>query len=220
MSMPNYLKMTDSELAHELRTIENVLRNRTSAAHTGSDPLAIIKAHELPKRALLIAVAGNHSILFVGPKGTGKSMLRAAGLEFNFHRSFEALACPCGFSNDPMNGCHCTPAKIKRVREKWPYTDIWVEVPRLAERQMQSTLPGTSKSDFRRQLDAMLHETDLSLNEPSGNLLKACVSELGLSPEERDSILRVARTIANLDCSSKIDIQHVSEACNYRVPRV
>lgn len=218
--MPNYLKMTDAELAHELRTIENILRNRINAAQPGSDSLGIIKGHEMAKRVLLIAVAGNHSILFVGPKGVGKSMLRAAGLEFNFHRSFEALSCPCGFSNDPCNECHCTPARIKRVREKWPRADIWVEVPRLPEREMQCKLNGSGKAHFQAQLERMANFTDLTLDQHSNNLLKCAVSELGLTPEERDAVLRVARTIANLDNYEGIRVEHVSESINYRAPRV
>lgn len=218
--MPSYLKMTDAELAHELRTIENVLRNRISAAQPGGDSLGIIKGHEMAKRALLIAVAGNHSILFVGPRGVGKSMLRAAGLEFNFHKSFEALTCPCGFSHDPCNECHCTAAKIRRVREKWLHAEVWVEVPRVPEREMQSKLNGTGKAHFQAQLERMAHFTDLTLDQHSSNLLKCAVSELGLTPEERDTVVRVARTIANLDDYKEIRVEHLSEAINYRPPRV
>jgi predicted ATPase with chaperone activity len=220
MAMPNYLKMTDAELAYELRTIENVMRNRINAVQPGSDTFGIIKGHEMAKRALLIAVAGNHSILFVGPKGVGKSMLRAAGLEFSYHKSFEALTCPCGFSHDPCNECHCTPAKIKRVREKWPHTDIWMEVPRVPEREMQSKLNGTGNAHFQGQLERIAHFTDLTLDQHSSNLLKCAVSELGLTPDERDTVVRVARTIANLDEYKEIRVEHLSEALNYRMPRV
>jgi predicted ATPase with chaperone activity len=218
--MKNILKMTEAELGHALRDIENELRRRVKATKPGVDSLGIIKGNEMAKRALLVAVAGNHSILFVGPHGVGKSMLRAAALEFNHHKTFEALTCECGFSNDPRNACHCTPAKIKKIRSKWPHVDIFCEVPTLPAREMESKLAGTGKPYFQDQLDRIKHETNLSLNEVSSNLLRACVSELGLTPEERDSIVRVARTIANLDGYDLIQVEHVSEACNYRLPHV
>jgi predicted ATPase with chaperone activity len=218
--MKNILKMTEAELGHALRDIENELRRRVKATEPGVDSLGIIKGNEMAKRALLVAVAGNHSILFVGPHGVGKSMLRAAALEFNHHKTFESLTCECGFSHDPCNECHCTPAKIKRVRGKWPHTDIWVEVPRVPEREMQSKLNGTGKAHFQGQLDRMAHFTDLTLDQHSSNLLKCAVSELGLTPEERDTVVRVARTIANLDDYKEIRVEHVSEAINYRMPRV
>ena len=56
-----------------------------------------------------------------------------------------------------------------------------------------------------------------TLDEQGMNLLRATMSELGLSARAHDKILRVARTIADLDASEKIAPMHISEAINYRM---
>jgi predicted ATPase with chaperone activity len=216
-TMKTFLKMTDSELSHVMREVENILRSRSAATQPGCDSLGIIKGNEMAKRALLVAIAGNHSILFLGPHGVGKSMLRLAAFEFNHHKSFEALPCSCGFKNDPANTCNCTIAKIRKATEKWPHAEMFVEVPRLRSREMESKLAGTGKPQFQDQLNRMLHETDETLSDTSRTLMRHATQEMGITSEQAASVLRVARTIANLDCNKFIEPQHLSEAINYRL---
>jgi magnesium chelatase family protein len=59
--------------------------------------------------------------------------------------------------------------------------------------------------------------THCQLDEEGHNLLRATMTELGLSARAHDKILRVARTIADLDSSERITPSHVSEAINYRM---
>ena len=55
------------------------------------------------------------------------------------------------------------------------------------------------------------------LESAAANVLRAAVSDLGLSARAHDKVLRVARTIADLDASEQIRTAHVSEAVNYRM---
>ena len=77
----NLLKMNDTQLADLKQSLANEIRRRTQMAVNGHDAATVIWGNELAKRALQIAAAGKHSILFVGPSNSGKTMLRAVALE-------------------------------------------------------------------------------------------------------------------------------------------
>ena len=84
-----------------------------------------------------------------------------------------------------------------------------------AEREMRS--PGTTLAEMRQQIEAKTGYESLELGEDSRNLLKAATAELGLDADARNRILAVARTIANLDRSERIESRHLCEAINYRM---
>jgi predicted ATPase with chaperone activity len=94
-----------------------------------------------------------------------------------------------------------------------------VEVPPVPERELSSKLPGTTLADMRQQIDNMAQYDSLELDEHSGNLLRAAVTELGIDAAARESIIRVARTIANLDGRENVEAPHICEAINYRMLR-
>ncbi len=117
--------------------------------------------------------------------------------------------------------------------------DIHIEVPAVAFRELSSSAAGTSSAQMRESVAAsraiqrtrfagsatrnnghMTHRQirgHCQLDEAGLNLLKASMAELGLSARAHDKILRVARTIADLDSRDSIASQHVSEAINYRM---
>jgi magnesium chelatase family protein len=117
--------------------------------------------------------------------------------------------------------------------------DIHIEVPAVPFRELSSAAPGTSSAQMReavakaraiqrtrftgsatRNNGHMTHRqirAQCQLDEAGNNLLKASMTELGLSARAHDKILRVARTCADLEGLEMICSHNVSEAINYRM---
>lgn len=152
--------------------------------------------------------------------------------------------CPCGYRNDPRRSCHCSLPQIERYMAKisgplLDRIDIHLEVPAVPFRELSSGSPGTSSAQMREQvvaaravqterfegsrtrLNAKMTSRQVrqycKLDDECFNLLRASVNELGLSARAHDKVLRVARTIADLDRSATIVPAHISEAINYRM---
>jgi magnesium chelatase family protein len=152
--------------------------------------------------------------------------------------------CPCGYRNDPRRECHCSVPQIERYMSKisgplLDRIDIHIEVPAVPYRELSGNTPGTSSEEIRervtgarriqaRRFDGLpvRYNADMthrqtrqfcSLDEPCRNLLRAAVTDLGLSARAHDKVLRVARTIADLDASDEIQTTHLNEAINYRM---
>jgi magnesium chelatase family protein len=152
--------------------------------------------------------------------------------------------CPCGYRNDPRRDCHCSIPQIERYMAKisgplLDRIDIHIEVPAVPFKELSAERSGTSSTEMRAQVIAareiqqrrfghshIRQNAHMSsrqirqfckLSEDSQNLLKASVTEMGLSARAHDKILRVARTIADLDQSDDIHAPHISEAINYRM---
>lgn len=151
--------------------------------------------------------------------------------------------CPCGYRNDPRRDCHCTVPQIERYMAKisgplLDRIDIQIEVPAVPFRELSARTPGTSSRQMREQViaardvqrrrfadTATRHNGQMThrqirafcpLDEPCMSLLRSTMTELGLSARAHDKILRLARTIADLDGAESIATPHISEAINYR----
>lgn len=153
--------------------------------------------------------------------------------------------CPCGYRGDPRRDCQCNVNQIERYMSKisGPLVDridIHIEVPAVSFKELSAGESGTSSQDMRSQVQQAReiqaerfshgsrtrsngHMTSRELREhcrldrESADLLKASVSELGLSARAHDKVLRVARTIADLEPTPEIRPHHLQEAVNYRM---
>jgi magnesium chelatase family protein len=152
--------------------------------------------------------------------------------------------CPCGYRNDSRRQCHCSVPQVERYMSKisgplLDRIDIHIEVPAVPFRELSGGEPGTSSQEIRRQVAAarqlqagrfhgsptrynadMTHRQTRQacvLDDVCRNLLKASVTEMGLSARAHDKILRVARTIADLAGNEALRAEHLNEAINYRM---
>jgi magnesium chelatase family protein len=150
--------------------------------------------------------------------------------------------CPCGYYTDPVRTCRCHPQQIQRYMTKisgplLDRIDIHLEVPALAPAALLSDMVSESSSEIQKRTIASretqhkrLGRDDLTnaqmtshqvkqhcslAPEPRG-LLEQAIKELGLSARAHDRILKVARTIADLDGQEQIFAHHVAEAIQYR----
>ena len=152
--------------------------------------------------------------------------------------------CPCGYRNDPRRDCNCTSVQIEKYMSKisgplLDRIDIHIEVPAVPFKELSNGRAGTSSADMREQvqtariqqgerfkgsrtrLNAQMTTRQIrrfcKLDSVCQEELKSGVNELGLSARAHDKVLRVARTIADLESSEEIQVVHVQEAINYRM---
>ncbi|MCX5716323.1 MAG: YifB family Mg chelatase-like AAA ATPase [Candidatus Omnitrophica bacterium] len=151
--------------------------------------------------------------------------------------------CPCGFFTDPKKECRCTPNQIQKYISKisgplLDRIDIHLEVPRLNYEQLTKKAAAETSARIKIRVDqarklqkerykkyafssnALLgpKETEeyCRVNAEGQELLKMAILELGLSARAYDKVLKVARTIADLDEKEDIEAHHISEAIGYR----
>jgi magnesium chelatase family protein len=153
--------------------------------------------------------------------------------------------CPCGFWNDPTRECRCTPPQIQRYigRISGPLLDridIHIDVPavKFKELRAKDAPEGESSEKIRervmkaraRQLERFANEGIYSnasmtpqlirrhcaLDAESERMLEAAMTRQGLSARAHDRILKVSRTIADIENSDNIHSVHIAEAINYR----
>lgn len=151
--------------------------------------------------------------------------------------------CPCGYFNHPEKECTCGSGVVQRYLSKvsgplLDRIDLHVEVTpvpfsRLHEqrsgepsvtirervtraRAMQSERFNSSKTNYNAQMNTKQLKSFCALDEASSELLKLAMNKLQLSARAYERILKVARTIADLDGKEKIESAHLSEAIQYR----
>jgi len=151
--------------------------------------------------------------------------------------------CPCGYFTHPSRECSCTPHQIQKYlsRISGPLLDridIHIEAPSLEYRDMADNTSSESSKDIRARVEkarriqeerfkgrkiycnARMGTKDVRefcrLEAAGMELLKSAIQQLGLSARAYDRILKVSRTIADLEGKSGIEEQHISEAIQYR----
>ncbi len=151
--------------------------------------------------------------------------------------------CPCGYFSDPNHECTCTYTKIHRYRSKvsgplMDRIDIHVDVPAVSYKDLASQNDAETSADIRKRMNLAravqserLKRTKIHCNAQMNNrqikkycpvdrdshsLLEAAIDKLGLSARAFNRILKIARTIADLEQTPDIAAHHVSEAIQYR----
>jgi magnesium chelatase family protein len=152
--------------------------------------------------------------------------------------------CPCGFFGDPTRECRCTPAQIQRYVSKisgplLDRIDIHIEVPAVRYRELREKESAEGSAAVRervlrareKQLARFAGEKQVYSNAQmppklirkhcqicaeGEKLLESAMVKLGLSARAHDRVLKVARTIADLDDSTSVEPKHLMEAVQYR----
>src|SRR5947207_8521811 len=151
--------------------------------------------------------------------------------------------CPCGFFNDPSRECTCTPPMIQRYVSKisgplLDRIDIHIDMPAVKYRELRDDSGGEASETIRRRVmsarqrqlrryagekiycNAQMSPRQIrkycEISAECERLLETAMSRLGLSARAHDRILKVARTIADLEPCEHIQTTHISEAIQYR----
>ena len=151
--------------------------------------------------------------------------------------------CPCGYYGHPTRPCTCSPQAVQRYLGKvsgplLDRIDLHIEVPPVEYDQLASRQPGESSAAIRQRVNAArdiqrqrFAGTGVTSNariptsrlrdfcpltDGAGTLLRGAFEHLGLSARAYDRLLKVARTIADLDGAEVIDTPHIAEAVQYR----
>jgi len=152
--------------------------------------------------------------------------------------------CPCGFFGDPHNECKCLPGMIQKymARISGPLLDridIQIEVPALKYQELSTKEWGEPSKEIQKRVNkarflqlqrfqgrkqifcnAHMQPKDIrkfcGIDSFSEDLLRTAITRFGLSARAYDRILKVARTIADLEEKKDIEASHISEAIQYR----
>ena len=152
--------------------------------------------------------------------------------------------CPCGYFTHPEKECKCTPYQIQKYRSKisgplLDRIDIHIEVPPLKFAEVSDSKDAEESKNVRErvnraraiQLERFKHKkyfcnsfmstkdinTYCKVDEEGESLLKQAMAKLGLSARAYHKILKVSRTIADLEGKDEIKSPHIAEAIQYRV---
>jgi magnesium chelatase family protein len=180
------------------------------------------------------------------PLESGSIVISRAARQSTFPAQFQLVAamnpCPCGYAGDPRSRCRCTPDQIARYRARisgplLDRIDLCVEVPRVPLADMgapRSIYDEDSATVRARVVKARGHalmragrpnaeistrelERDCALGPAERQWFQAALERLGLSARAYHRVLRVARTIADLDGgAAALERSHLAEALQYR----
>ncbi|MDD3190188.1 MAG: YifB family Mg chelatase-like AAA ATPase [Candidatus Pacebacteria bacterium] len=151
--------------------------------------------------------------------------------------------CPCGYLNDPEHDCSCSPSQIIKYQKKisgplLDRIDLYIEVPRIKFDKLSNEELEESSDEIRQRVESarvmqkerfrksgLISNSEMNsqvvkefcqVDEATLNLLKTAVSQFNLSARSYYKILKVARTIADLERKERIESKHIAEALQYR----
>lgn len=151
--------------------------------------------------------------------------------------------CPCGYFGDRVHTCRCAPQQIRRYQSKisgplLDRIDLHIEVPSVKYRALSEKETGESSADVKKRVscardlqkkrfgangvlcNAGMTEKQIrkfcQIDEESHKLIEMAIEKLGLSARAVNRILKVSRTIADLENDQSIRTSHVAEAIQYR----
>ena len=175
------------------------------------------------------------------PLENGSITLSRAARQAQFPARFQLVAamnpCPCGYFGDPAGDCRCTQDQVQRYRARisgplLDRIDLQLHMPRVPWEQLQHG-DGEDTATVRERVTVARRQQQLrgflnsrlplarlhdicALAAPQQQLLSRASSRFRLSPRAIHRILRVARTLADLEHATRIGAQHVQEAISYR----
>lgn len=146
--------------------------------------------------------------------------------------------CPCGYYGDNTRECRCTPGIIQRYLAKisgplLDRIDLHIEVPAVPYKELRGQVNGQSSAQIRERVEATREvqrqrgfynaqvppsrlRTICALDEHGERTLEMAVRRMNLSARAHDRLLRVARTIADLDHAQNVAAKHLAEAVQFR----
>ncbi|MGH8494227.1 MAG: YifB family Mg chelatase-like AAA ATPase [Moraxellaceae bacterium] len=178
------------------------------------------------------------------PLESGHVVISRASSQVRFPARFQLVAamnpCPCGYLGDGTARCRCTPDQIARYRSRLSgplldRIDLHVEVPSLPAEVLHRGTPGESTASVKQRVLAARELQQLrqgylneglapaqisrhaALESDDANMLEQAMRRLRLSARAYHRVLRVARTIADLDGAKQIGSAQLQEALAYRV---
>ncbi len=164
----------------------------------------------------------------------------------NFQLIAAMNPCPCGYWQDPTHNCTCSPAMVTRYQKRisgplLDRFDIHVEVPRVEYEKLTDDRAGEPSEAIRARVtaarqrqQARFQGTPLTCNADMGpahireycevdeagkSLMRAAMQQLGMSARSFHRVLKLARTIADLEGAERIQSAHLAEALQYRPRR-
>ncbi len=177
------------------------------------------------------------------PLESGRITISRAARQVDFPARFQLVAamnpCPCGYLGHRSRPCGCTPALVRRYQERisgplLDRIDLRVDVPSLTDRELLDPSDGESSAQVAQRV-ALAHRRAMNrqgcanalltgagidrlcrLQAPVRQLLHAAAGRLGWSARAFHRVLKVARTIADLDGTDELAAAHVAEAIQYR----
>jgi magnesium chelatase family protein len=177
------------------------------------------------------------------PLESGVICISRAARQAEFPARFQMIAamnpCPCGYLGDPASKCRCSADQVQRYRMRisgplMDRLDMHVEVPRIPTTDLQSPTKAEGSDAIRQRVltarhiqmrrqgkcNARLQTSEIdqwcALDREAQVLMARAMQKLALSARAYHRILKVARSIADLDASDGIDSSHVSEAISLR----
>lgn len=177
------------------------------------------------------------------PLETGRIVISRAARQAEFPARFQLVAamnpCPCGMRGDSRRACRCTPDAVDRYQARLSgplldRLDLQVEVPTVPTAVLTQAQAGEATAVVARRvaharawaldrqgcLNAALQGAELDRHAAADadamRFLEATVQRLGWSARAFHRVLRVARSIADIEGSLAVDVRHVAEAIQYR----
>ncbi|MDR2240143.1 MAG: YifB family Mg chelatase-like AAA ATPase [Zoogloeaceae bacterium] len=175
------------------------------------------------------------------PLESGHIRVARAAQRVDYPARFQLIAamnpCPCGYLGEAR--CRCTPDQVARYRAKLSgplldRIDLHIEVPALAEEELQGRANGEPSAAVRARVTAARAAQQARQGKPNSHLateeidrlcapdaggaqlLKQAIARLNLSARAYHRVLKVARTVADLDNAESISAAHIAEAIHYR----
>ena len=180
------------------------------------------------------------------PLESKEIVISRATRQITFPANLQLIAamnpCPCGYAFNQDQRCQCSPESIKRYQSRisgplLDRIDLHIDVPALAAHELQNAQPSESSEtvrqrviqayDMQMQRQGFLNQalspqqldTHAKLNAECSKIISMAQERLLLSARAYHRILRVARSIADLNQSPEIQVSHLTEALSYRNPQ-